>query len=156
MTTMPPPTRRATTAAAQPDWQRGACTNTRTDLFFPVGDSTDARRQNNRAKLVCARCPIQPDCLSWALEAGEDQGVWGGLTEKERQYVRREGSLSSWGRTRNVAERIYVTRLPEFTGLVDQGLAPTAIAAAMETNVQTVNRVMAKIAEADQARAVAV
>lgn len=144
-------TRRPTTNATEPDWQRGACTNTRTDLFFPIGDSEGARRQNDQAKLMCARCPIQPSCLSWALEAGEDQGVWGGLTEKERQYVRREGSLSSWGRTRNVAERIYVTRLSEFTGLVDQGLKPTAIAAAMATNVQTVNRVMAKIAEAKQA-----
>lgn len=31
-----------------------------------------------RAKQVCAACPIRPDCLAGALERLEPWGVWGG------------------------------------------------------------------------------
>lgn len=36
------------------------------------------------AKAVCAACPVRRECLRYALEAPEEQGVWGGLDEKER------------------------------------------------------------------------
>lgn len=59
------------------------CAETDPDAFFPVrGGSTRA------AKRVCARCPIRPECLSWALATGERYGVWGGLSERERQRLR--------------------------------------------------------------------
>jgi len=140
-------TRRLTTAAAppaEPDWDKGACTRQGDDLFYPAGDTGDGRAQADRAKLVCARCPIRPGCLSWALDNGEDQGVWGGLTEKERRMLHRR-KTTQWGRTRNVAERIYATQLGEFTALLDRGLDPVQISQALQTNVQTVNRVMDRI-----------
>lgn len=36
------------------------------------------------AKNLCAQCPIQKECLEYAVEAGEEWGIWGGLTAKER------------------------------------------------------------------------
>ena len=36
------------------------------------------------AKSLCAECPIRNDCLQYAVEAGEEWGVWGGLTSRER------------------------------------------------------------------------
>ncbi|MFD3945208.1 WhiB family transcriptional regulator [Streptomyces sp. NPDC058579] len=41
-------------------------------------------RDRQQAKQVCAACPVQRDCLNFALENGVEHGLWGGLTLKER------------------------------------------------------------------------
>lgn len=41
-----------------------------------------------RAKAVCATCPVQPECLAYALDADEPSGIWGGLTPDERRALR--------------------------------------------------------------------
>ena len=38
---------------------------------------------------MCNRCPVTNQCLSWALETGQDAGVWGGLSEDERRAIKR-------------------------------------------------------------------
>ncbi|SRR5216683_1469852 len=56
------------------------------DLWFPAfGDRVAAER----AKGVCARCPVREGCREWALAAGERSGIWGGTTERERRVLRR-------------------------------------------------------------------
>jgi WhiB family redox-sensing transcriptional regulator len=30
------------------------------------------------------------DCLTWALETGQDAGVWGGTSEDERRALKRQ------------------------------------------------------------------
>jgi hypothetical protein len=42
-----------------------------------------------RAVFVCRRCPLQSDCLAWALACREDHGIWGGKTEEERRALQR-------------------------------------------------------------------
>lgn len=37
------------------------------------------------AKTVCATCPASAACLQWALDHDERYGVWGGMTDSERQ-----------------------------------------------------------------------
>jgi Transcription factor WhiB len=32
---------------------------------------------------------IDPDCLAWALETGQSDGIWGGRTADERRVLRR-------------------------------------------------------------------
>ena len=72
-------------------WSRAACATADPDLFFPITHAGPALRQVAKAKAVCARCQIQPECLRYALDAGSIQGVWGGMTEEERRrLVRRE------------------------------------------------------------------
>jgi len=72
-------------------WSRAACAKADPELFFPISHSGPALRQVTRAKAVCARCQIQPQCLRYALDAGSIQGVWGGTTEEERRrLIRRE------------------------------------------------------------------
>jgi WhiB family transcriptional regulator, redox-sensing transcriptional regulator len=68
---------------------RGACRQADPELFFPVGPAGPAVRQVIRAKDVCARCPVRHPCLVYALETGQDFGVWGGATEDERRVMRR-------------------------------------------------------------------
>jgi hypothetical protein len=49
-------------------------------------------RRDRSAKAVCARCEVRVECADYALRAREPYGVWGGLTEEERErvYVRLE------------------------------------------------------------------
>lgn len=42
----------------------------------------------NAAIRVCRTCPVQTDCLEYALTLGPVVGVWGGTTEKERRRIR--------------------------------------------------------------------
>jgi WhiB family redox-sensing transcriptional regulator len=72
------------------DWRQRACRDEDPELFFPVGTSGPALVQTEAAKTVCRRCPIRPQCLSWALTSGQDAGVWGGLDENERRRLRRQ------------------------------------------------------------------
>jgi WhiB family transcriptional regulator, redox-sensing transcriptional regulator len=62
------------------------------ELFFPVGNSGPALAQIADAKVVCNRCPVTAECLSWALESGQDAGVWGGMSEDERRALKRRNA----------------------------------------------------------------
>lgn len=64
-----------------------ACRDEDADLFFPVGNSGPALTQIAEAKAVCTECPVQSACLTWALEHGQDHGVWGGMTARERRTL---------------------------------------------------------------------
>ena len=72
------------------DWRhRAACLTEDPELFFPIGNSGPAIAQIEQAKRVCARCEVSVVCLKWALESGQDAGVWGGLSEDERRSLKR-------------------------------------------------------------------
>lgn len=43
----------------------------------------------SRAKAICAACPVSAECLTWAIETNQGEGVWGGHTAKERRSLRR-------------------------------------------------------------------
>lgn len=49
------------------------CLSADADLFF-----SESPRDLERAKTLCATCPVQQQCLAEALERGEPWGVWGG------------------------------------------------------------------------------
>lgn len=72
------------------EWQlRGACRDVDGELFFhPYGEREPSRSRRERAALaVCARCPVLFECRTYALQAREPYGVWGGLTETDRQDI---------------------------------------------------------------------
>jgi hypothetical protein len=72
------------------DWRhRAACLTEDPELFFPIGNSGPAIAQVEQAKRVCNRCAVQDICLKWALDTGQDAGVWGGLSEEERRSLKR-------------------------------------------------------------------
>jgi WhiB family redox-sensing transcriptional regulator len=79
------------------DWRhKAACLDSDPELFFPIGNS--AVEQIEEAKAVCRRCPVADTCLQWALDTGQDAGVWGGLSEDERRALKRRN-----GRARRAA-----------------------------------------------------
>lgn len=63
------------------DW--GMCSQTSPDAFFP-----DKGQPTAAAKRVCATCPVQAECLEYALANDERFGVWGGLSERERRVLK--------------------------------------------------------------------
>ena len=68
------------------DWRhRAACLDEDPELFFPIGNTGPALQQIEDAKAVCRRCPVVDTCLTWALDTGQDAGVWGGLSEDARR-----------------------------------------------------------------------
>lgn len=73
------------------EWRSvGACVTADPDLFFPISSVGPARHQISEAKAVCARCQVQRECLSFALETHQAHGVWGGKSAEERQLLRRQ------------------------------------------------------------------
>jgi WhiB family redox-sensing transcriptional regulator len=75
------------------DWRhRAACLNEEPELFFPIGHKGSAAAQIEEAKAVCRRCDVREECLAWALESGQDYGVWGGLSEDERRAQKRRNA----------------------------------------------------------------
>jgi WhiB family redox-sensing transcriptional regulator len=75
------------------DWRYdAACKDEDPELFFPVGTTGPTAVQMAQAKAVCHRCPVVSNCLTWALESGQDAGVWGGMNEGERRALTRRNA----------------------------------------------------------------
>ncbi|MFE9855519.1 WhiB family transcriptional regulator [Streptomyces sp. NPDC005780] len=67
------------------DWHEEAlCRQVDPELFMPeVGGSA------KDAKATCMSCEVRPQCLNYAVDAGERWGVWGGLGQKDlRRLIR--------------------------------------------------------------------
>jgi WhiB family redox-sensing transcriptional regulator len=78
------------------DWRHIAlCRDADPEMFFPIGSTGPGALQVEEAKVVCRRCPAVHDCLSWALETGQDSGVWGGTDEDERRALVRRSRLTA-------------------------------------------------------------
>src|ERR1700731_657193 len=72
------------------DWRHeAACREVDPELFFPIGNSGPALLQIDEAKQVCRRCSVMDECLRWAIDSGQDAGVWGGMSEAERRALKR-------------------------------------------------------------------
>lgn len=62
------------------------------DAFFAEdSDNTVVEAEQRRiAKALCEMCPIKNECLAYALDAGEEYGIWGGFTSYQRREMRRK------------------------------------------------------------------
>jgi WhiB family transcriptional regulator, redox-sensing transcriptional regulator len=70
----------------EPWRDQAACASYSAEVFFPPSDVPEAART---AKSICATCPVQEECLSFALETAQSDGVWGGMDASERRRYRR-------------------------------------------------------------------
>jgi len=69
------------------EWtEEAACAGHPTEVFFvDVGKSSNIPI----AKAICRSCPVQKECLDYALRQKEEFGVWGGATPAERNNILR-------------------------------------------------------------------
>lgn len=72
-------------------WQaRAACRGPQAAAFFPPShfERKDEKADREaRAKAICRSCPVQKECLDYALRIREPHGIWGGLNEVERKEL---------------------------------------------------------------------
>jgi WhiB family transcriptional regulator, redox-sensing transcriptional regulator len=113
------------------DWTIvAACRGMDPDELFVQGAA------QNRAKLVCATCPVRTECLADALDNKVEFGVWGGMTERERRaLLRRRPEVRSWRKVLEGKREAYMQRsgsmLPELSRRpteVDDLVAAPAVA----------------------------
>ncbi len=72
------------------EWQlQGSCRSHDPSLFFHPEGERGPRRANREAaaKAVCASCPVLAACRAHALAVREPYGVWGGLSEHDREAL---------------------------------------------------------------------
>jgi WhiB family redox-sensing transcriptional regulator len=68
---------------------RAACRQVDSAVFFPPDGECPPQRdaRETRAKAICASCPVVRQCAAYAIRYGERYGVWGGLSEREREAL---------------------------------------------------------------------
>ncbi|MFD8687495.1 WhiB family transcriptional regulator [Streptomyces sp. NPDC059651] len=72
------------------DWQRlAACRGMDSSVFYsPAGERGGRRHaREERARRICDGCPVRRECARMALRHKETYGVWGGLSEAERDRL---------------------------------------------------------------------
>jgi WhiB family transcriptional regulator, redox-sensing transcriptional regulator len=75
-------------SAAERDWRlRAACRFIDPELFFPISNSGPSLNQVTMAKTVCTTCEVRPACLAFAVRTRQIHGIWGGMTEDERDMT---------------------------------------------------------------------
>jgi WhiB family transcriptional regulator, redox-sensing transcriptional regulator len=99
------------------DWQlRGLCRGKDSSLFFhPEGERGAARSSREvAAKEICLNCPVQIRCADHALKVREPYGVWGGMTEEEREeHHARQKALARAQAAREKAARLRQEQMKE-------------------------------------------
>jgi WhiB family transcriptional regulator, redox-sensing transcriptional regulator len=71
-------------------WQEQAlCQGVEPELFFPSQGQVSVAKA---AKQICGMCEVSDDCLRYALQHVELDGVWGGTSYRERRDLRRRPS----------------------------------------------------------------
>ncbi|MEJ5255434.1 MAG: WhiB family transcriptional regulator [Acidimicrobiales bacterium] len=69
---------------------QGLCRFEPPATFFP-SDGVGVER----AKQICASCPVKGPCLEYALEHRIDHGVWGGTSERQRRRILKQRKAST-------------------------------------------------------------
>ena len=69
----------------RPAWQRrAACRGQGPALFFPSLGGNNAA-----AQVICRTCPVRAECLDFGLADDSLSGVWGGVSSRSREAMRR-------------------------------------------------------------------
>ena len=72
-------------------WQpEAACKGPYHEVFYPPTKTErrrDKRKREARAKEICLRCPVIDECREYSFTVREQHGIWGGLTENERNEI---------------------------------------------------------------------
>ena len=143
------------------DWRtRAACLDEDPELFFPIGTHPD--RRTTEAKALCATCPVINECATYALETRQAHGVWGGLSEADRERLwRRQARQRTRGRSRPptphekavTARAARVEAVTEYAAdtearvrrLTVEGMSLTQIAQRMNISPRQVGRYRARL-----------
>ncbi|GIJ47884.1 hypothetical protein Val02_47700 [Virgisporangium aliadipatigenens] len=87
------------------DWAYLASCGEDPELLFAT------KAQQNRVKRVCTGCRVRLRCLAEALDERHENGVWGGMTERERRaLLRRYPGVRNWRRLLDAAQEAFAAQ----------------------------------------------
>jgi len=77
------------------------------DIFFPPRDKDKYKEIADHAKAICwgkdgsPACPVRVNCLLYADREDEQHGIWGGMSHRERNALKRKAvryghTLEEW------------------------------------------------------------
>lgn len=76
------------------EYESPSCATIGGDFWFPDNEIPNASTNDAAfAKSICGRCPHRRECAEWGIQK-EAHGIWGGLTIRDRQRVRRERGIA--------------------------------------------------------------
>ncbi|QGZ53295.1 hypothetical protein GPZ77_34255 (plasmid) [Streptomyces sp. QHH-9511] len=134
-------TRRPITLAVTGRWEDfAACRTVDPDLFFPDTPRSGAKDRTSEAKRVCFACPVRRQCLEWALETEQNDGVLGGLTHKERRALKRKASRGQMPVRRSVAWECLEKNADQITAWKAEGMTGVEIARRLGVGTDAVYR----------------
>lgn len=93
-------------------WRYDAkCRDMDTELWFPPRNKDLYKSIADQAKAVCfgkdglPECPVRIQCLLYAESNDEQHGIWGGLSHRERNALKRKAktagkTLEEWVKTK--------------------------------------------------------
>lgn len=89
----------------KPEWMNEAKCKGNTSIFYPltVAKKTFSVGMSNRirkAKKICDGCPVQNQCLSYAVETDQHWGIWGGVLFQELNRQRKPEPQCLYGHKR--------------------------------------------------------
>lgn len=69
------------------------CATVGGDYWFPEVESGGiTQAEAKTAKAICGSCIHKIECSEWGIHK-ERFGIWGGLTDMDRRYIRRERGI---------------------------------------------------------------
>ena len=86
---------------------RGVTVDVFTDYWFPPRDKDKYKPLADAAKAVCygrdglPECPVRKECLLYAERNEDTHGIWGGMSHRERNALKRKAerngmTLKEW------------------------------------------------------------
>lgn len=100
------------------------------DPIFNPSTRSEVMRNMKQAKELCFSCEHRIECLEWALENREPEGIWGGLTVTARNAMRRKLKMAAKPRKLKGEKEI---------ALKEQGVTTAMIAERMGTTPQAID-----------------
>lgn len=74
-------------------YEHPACAEVGGDFWFPEkADGSMNTVEMVMAKSICRTCPHKAECAEWGIR-NEAHGIWGGLTPRDREAVRRNNKI---------------------------------------------------------------
>ena len=84
------------------EWRYEAkCRGMDTELWYPPRDKTKYKAIATVSKAVCygrdglPECPVRKQCLLYADKIDEQHGIWGGMSHRERNALKRKAKRKS-------------------------------------------------------------
>jgi hypothetical protein len=116
--------------------KEAACRGKDINLWFPeVGLGAQT------AKKICKGCPVNLQCLAYAVQNPDIVGIWGGTAHRDRAAIRRQLGLIN-----NSATRVALFSPEEKSAIIvrlQAGESPHAIAKSISRSPSSIARIKA-------------